>query len=77
VRKTNSQALEAFAALHLGEKKIRVCKTPIASIILACLLSVKEDSDEKKCEAKVPKSLKKNESGNERYDDDDDAGLSW
>jgi hypothetical protein len=55
VRKTNSQALEAFAALHLGEKKIRVCKTPIASIILACLLSVKEDSDEKNVKQKYPK----------------------
>jgi hypothetical protein len=55
VRKTNSQALEAFAALQLGEKKIRVCKTPIASIILAWLLSVKEDSDEKNVKQKYPK----------------------
>jgi hypothetical protein len=55
VRKTNSQALEAFVALHLGEKRIRVCKTPIASIILACLLSVKEDSDEKNVKQKYPK----------------------
>jgi hypothetical protein len=55
VRKTNSQALKAFAALHLGEKKIRVRKTPISSIILACLLSVKEDSDEKNVKQKYPK----------------------